>query len=1125
MKKRHFLLVAALMLSVIASTAQASPKREFRSAWVAGMNIDWPKTKATSSSGIATQKNELITYLDNFKAQNFTGICLHVRPRADAYYKSTLEPWSADLTGTRGKDPGWDPLAFAIEECHKRGLEIYAWVNPFRVNANNVTYTTDFDKQWDANGWLIRYSSWTSFNPGHEGARKHCLDVLKEIYNNYAIDGMLFDDYFYPGNGMPSQSNGNVATTDDDDYEQYIASGTKLSIDDWRRENVRTFIKELYDDIQKTRPDLRFGIGPAGVGGASASQYGLSAPAVQSTDWMYAKIYCDPLAWLNDGTVDFVSPQIYWGRTHSTAPFEPLCKWWSEIGDHFGRHMYVSLADYKVEAADFGSSASGVAKELSAQVDLTRKHTLNDAPGAIYYNTSFLHGSYLSISQYVGTNNYQLPSLIPTATWKTRVNYAAPTGATRNGTTLSWTATKGSGQAIIRYTVYAIPSSVSLDNALASDGDGISNEYLLGVTYSNSYTLTSAQASNHWYAVCVYDGLGYESAYATIGYSSEPSQATTLVSPADGATAQWEQTFSWTAVQDATYTLQIASDKNFNTLLYNQAGLTATSQKVALDEMSSHTTAYWRVVTRQSGKVATNSSVRSFKLPQVEAAAQPVPVSPADGAEIESTDIQFSWQCPNTANLDGFRLEVADAGGDFSKPVYTQEVAASTLKATVRTSKVGKGSFTWRVVAYGSRVKETASVARSFAVTKLDVGVYEPGYAVVTDGGSYANSADGMHIENLWIRSSKSDYDNMSFLSNGSFNRGMAATATHVYLSARSANSQTADIYLQEYSATTGEHIRDIQLSADGKVPYYPCNDVIKDTAGNILVSNLTLNNSSNPVVLFLVNLENGELTEVASLSGVSSGRIDHVSVYGDVTTGTFKVFAPVSNKSTLASWKVSNGNVGNVSTVSIRRNNFYPTASNFGVAPRSQAISESAVYIDGGSTAWTLYNSTGTIAGSFSVNTALAPTDHADNGGRVFNLGKNTLHVYSHSSSQTNSQFRVAVQRSTNNSNAFAGLESLWLIPQNGLGSVESTTCSAPVDAVEISPSVANVYIYSPGNGLAAYRITDTVTGAADIISSDDAADVAPVYYDLQGIRVTNPSHGIYIERRGAKVTKRYIP
>ena len=1126
MTKKLALIAAAVMLLATGAQAQDSPKREFRSAWVAGMNIDWPmntSSKGTTATAQANAKKELTTYLDNFKKQNFTGICLHVRPRADAYYKSTLEPWSADISGTRGVDPGWDPLAFAVEECHKRGLEIYAWVNPFRVNANGVDYTTSFDKQWESNKWLLKSGNWTCFNPAVEGARKHCLDVIKEIYTNYDVDGLLFDDYFYPGDGMPSQTNGSVSSADGD-YEHYMASGTTLSIDDWRRENVNTFVKELYDMIQQDRPDMRFGIGPAGVGGASASKYGLSKPAISSTDWMYAKIYCDPLAWLSDGSIDFVSPQIYWGRTHSTAPFGPLTKWWSEVADHFGRHMYVSAATYKAlgSYSDFGTTITAGANEISAQVDLTRDYTLNDAPGMIYYNTKSMSGSNIAISNKLGEANYQLPALIPAITWKKGVNYAAPTGLKQSGTTLSWTATQGQGKAIIRYTVYAIPESKTIDEALAGNGDGISNEYLLGVSYANSYTLTSAQATGHWYAVCVYDGYGNESDYATLGYVSTPSDAVTLTSPANGATAAWTQDFTWTTVSQGTYTFELATDSEFKNIVSQQADLTAGKATVNFDGVTDNTLCYWRVTSKQPEKVKTVSQTRTVRSPKRAAAAQPVLTSPVDGAEIEGANIEFAWTCSDAA-VSQYELQIVAKGASFTTPKYSKTVTAKS--ATVAASSVGTGTFDWRVVAQGDRVTATASKTASFSIAKLDVGTYEPGYVIATDGDTYPKTKDGIVIECLWMRRAGTGASNISFSNNGSLNRGMAATSTAVYLSGRSANSSTADIYLSEYSATTGEHIRDIQLSENGKVAYYPCNDVIKDTAGNILIANLSTDSSNDPIVLHLVDLKTGELTQVASVKsatsrwGTTKRRIDHVSVYGDVTTGNFTVFAAVASSAYLTTWTVSNGTAGTAKSTTIRT--FYPSsASNFGIAPRTYPVSATEVYVDGGATAWTLYNTSGTVKGSFSTNTALAPENVTDNGGRVFSIGNDKLHVYSHAGAEAGGLFRIAKQAANAGDNAqFTGMTQLWDIPTGGMGTVVSTTQSAPVDVVQLAPASANVYVYSAGNGLAAYHVTDTSTGNIDVIATDDNAPAE--YYDLQGRRVDNPTPGIYIKRQGAKTTK----
>lgn len=499
---------------MLAFTSQAeSPKREFRSAWMAGMGIDWPMVRGDK----ATQQQELRDYLDNFKRQNFTGVCIHVRPNADAYYKSTLEPWSADLTGTRGRDPGWDPLEFAIEECHKRGLECYAWLNPFRLTSSSMEYNTPQDREWIDKGWIMwgLYGSWRMFNPGIEEARRHCLDVFKEIYTNYDIDGMLFDDYFYPSPGMPGAKVGwthlDGEDSDSSDYQTWCDSGSPLGLYDWRRENVNTFVQEVFDELQEERPDLRFGIGPAGVGHFAAAEYDLPTPAITSSDWQYEKIYADCLAWIANGSIDFISPQIYWARNHSTAPHEPLCEWWNMAADYFGIHCYTSIAAYKLES-EFGGNDIVGWSEIAAQVDFSRNYTLNNSAGQIYYNTKSINGPmYSGLGDYLSENSYTSKSLVPVVDWKDHPVYSPVSSLTYADGKLEWDATEREGRTIIRYTVYAIPEDVNYDSALLPDGDGLDAKYLVDVTYTPSYTLPDDKTTGHWYAVCVYDGYGFES--------------------------------------------------------------------------------------------------------------------------------------------------------------------------------------------------------------------------------------------------------------------------------------------------------------------------------------------------------------------------------------------------------------------------------------------------------------------------------------------------------------------------------------------------------------------------------------------------------------------------------------
>jgi len=314
-------------------------------------------------------------------------------------------------------------------------------------------------------------------------------------------------------------------------------------------------------------------------------------------------------------------------------------------------------------------------------------------------------------------------------------------------------------------------------------------------------------------------------------------------------------------------------------------------------------------------------------------------------------------------------------------------------------------------------------------------------------------------------------------------------TKTNVYVSGRSTASNTADIYLSEYSAETGEHIRDIMLGDEGKISYLPCNDVFKDTEGNILISNMSLNIASTPVQIHLVNLTDGSLTNVATLSGNGniSGRIDHVGVYGNVRSGNFTVFAAVASTANVIRWKVSDGVVASAESKTFTK--FYPTTSTtFGIAPRVFPISATQFYADGHATAWTLYSfdNASTTIGSFAAVPDLAPSGTDDNGAATFKLGTSSYAVYSTDPYHQDTRFSLVKMKQKN----YTGMQRLWLFPANGLGDVRSGTCSTPVDAVVMSDNAAHIYTYSPGNGLAAYRLVDrSISGVDEIETAGDRA------------------------------------
>ena len=495
--------LVAVATAFNASAAEAQ-KREMRAAWIATVyRIDWPLTINNASA----QKAELNAYLDNFQAQNFNAVCLQVRTMCDALYQSSYEPWSSYLTGTRGKNPGYDPLQYAVEQCHARGLQCHAWINPYRWSTG-TDWNTAQDQELKNAGMLLTYNNRTILNPGLPATRQRIVNVIKEIISNYDVDGIIFDDYFYPEN-IPANSTA-------PDYALWNDSNVDMTLGDWRRHNVNMMVADVYNMIQQVKPEVRFGISPAGVAGTastSASLHGV-IPCPTGSDWQFNGIYSDPLAWLEQGTIDYISPQLYWKTTHSTNPFGPLTQWWSYVANHFGRHHFAS---HSISFLAESSNTQTDWAEITKQINYSRQYNEDNAPGVVLYSAKNINGNNggaSGLGNYLLANVFQHPAMIPAVTWKQSPGYSAPTGLAQNGAILSWTAQAGT---LVKYSVYAVPSDVTVEDAMSAAYDGIKSDYLLGVTYKPQYTLPAAYQSGHWYAVCVIDGYSNESEPTYLG--------------------------------------------------------------------------------------------------------------------------------------------------------------------------------------------------------------------------------------------------------------------------------------------------------------------------------------------------------------------------------------------------------------------------------------------------------------------------------------------------------------------------------------------------------------------------------------------------------------------------------
>ena len=366
------------------SAVTESPKREFRATWLTThYRIDWPSTLATNANGVAAQKRQLCALLDTLKAGNLNAVMLQVRPTADAFYQSSYEPWSHNLTGTRGQNPGYDPLQFAIEECHKRGMELHAWVNPFRYEVTANSYG-NVDIRAAHPDWLLYYSNGsyngTILDPGQPVVRQYVCNVLMEMVNNYDVDGMIWDDYFYPYGG----------TTYEDSTSLRLYNTDGLSAGDWRRQNVNKTIELIYDSIQAVKPWVRFGMAPFGIWTTKtsvANSYGITLPqGIYGLD-DYSVQFCDPVAWIKGGYVDYIAPQIYWPTTSSGQNYTVLANWWGSTTQYFSDmlpenrrvHFYSANNDYSDWVTVY---------EEAAQVRANRTAAPYEAPGAIFYNTN-----------------------------------------------------------------------------------------------------------------------------------------------------------------------------------------------------------------------------------------------------------------------------------------------------------------------------------------------------------------------------------------------------------------------------------------------------------------------------------------------------------------------------------------------------------------------------------------------------------------------------------------------------------------------------------------------------------------------------------------------------------------
>lgn len=406
MKQFIFLILFSLLLmtaSISFGQSMDAPKREFRGIWVATVvNLDYPSSKNLDSE---SQKQEWIKLLDEYKALGLNAVIFQVRPAGDAFYESDLVPWSGYLTGKQGVAPVpyYDPLAFLVEEAHKRGIEFHAWFNPYRATMNAKTDELASSHMYKQRpDWFVEYGGKYYFNPAIEGVRKHIVSVVQEVVKKYDIDAVHFDDYFYP------YQSGDKDFPDDAQFKELGKEFSNKG--DWRRYNVDLLIEELSKNIKATKPHVQFGISPFGVW-RNESLDPVNGSATRAGINSYDDLNADILKWLELGWIDYVAPQLYWYIGFSVADYKILVDWWSKRT--YGRQLYIGHAAYKI--GNDSRQEWNNAEEMPSQIRLNRQTP--NVQGSIFFRSKSVLDNPLNFSSTLKKEYYKTPALLPEATF------------------------------------------------------------------------------------------------------------------------------------------------------------------------------------------------------------------------------------------------------------------------------------------------------------------------------------------------------------------------------------------------------------------------------------------------------------------------------------------------------------------------------------------------------------------------------------------------------------------------------------------------------------------------------------------------------------------------------------
>ncbi|MFI3239444.1 MAG: family 10 glycosylhydrolase [Bacteroidales bacterium] len=488
---KRFLLSLIAGGLVFTSMVAENPKREFRGAW---MHTVFQGQYAKQST--TENKAYLMDQLDKLQAAGVNAIVFQVRPQADAFYNSNFEPWSRFLSGTAGvaPSPAWDPLQFMIEQSHARGMELHAWLNPYRVTTSKGEKLPKDHIYYKHPERFVEYDGKKYFDPGVPENREFIENVVKDIITKYDVDAIHMDDYFYP---YP------VAGVDFPDGKSFAKNNPNgLSRGDWRRENVNLLIKEIHESIETYKPWVRFGISPFGIWRNKAKDpRGSESNGLQN----YDELYADVILWTEQGWVDYMVPQLYWALDHPRAASLPLAYWWNDYANN--RHMYIGQSVNQImDTPDIAPSKDK--NELAHKIGLTRE--LPNLHGSCWWPGYSITNNYKRVADSLANNQQSTIALIPVSTWIDNTPPAEVVDLNGrkndNEVSISWSApaTDDKMQEARFYVVYKFTdgAEIDLENSAA----------IVSLSDKTEFREIATNKSKATYVITVLDRLNNESA-------------------------------------------------------------------------------------------------------------------------------------------------------------------------------------------------------------------------------------------------------------------------------------------------------------------------------------------------------------------------------------------------------------------------------------------------------------------------------------------------------------------------------------------------------------------------------------------------------------------------------------